>query len=263
MQGKIKNLLKSALILGMLFLPSSQKAETRQNPIAEWQKYEISVRDGLITKNEAALKLEGVTNSLSSYILSNYKIDGEEEWAFPFKNSSIGSIEKGQFKPDIIYGAPQTRGYDFLDGNKHGGHPAYDFFVLDKNFDSLDDRKNKPIEVVSVEDAVVISTNNKWDKNNNQIFDKDDIRGGKYIWSYNPKTNKFFYYAHLNEIFVKPGDAVKKGMSIATVGRTGSTAVPKEERWDKNPCPTHLHFMVLEKKMNKLVPFDYYPRYKK
>ena len=41
-------------------------------------------------------------------------------------------------------------------------------------------------------------------------------------------------YYHLNDVYVKKGDAVKRGQKIAGMGNTGATAGPI----------THLHFVV-------------------
>ena len=43
---------------------------------------------------------------------------------------SIGGVRGSGFRP---------KGYDFYDGNRHGGHPAHDIFVQDADQDALDD----------------------------------------------------------------------------------------------------------------------------
>ena len=120
-------------------------------------------------------------------------------------------------------------GYDYFDGNKHGGHPAHDIFVLDKNQDDLEDTTNKPIKVLSASGGIVVACAPNWDV-------KSDLRGGKYIFIYDPPSNGLFYYAHNREIFVTPGKIVKPGDEIAAVGRSGKSAYEKRS-------PTHLHFM--------------------
>lgn len=47
------------------------------------------------------------------------------------------------------------------------------------------------------------------------------------------------YYAHNREIFVSPGDILRPGDRIATVGRTGLNARKKRS-------PTHLHLTCLK-----------------
>ena len=56
----------------------------------------------------------------------------------------------------------------------------------------------------------------------------------------------------MKDIFVKPGEFVRKGDALGTVGRTGYLA-------DKKTSPTHVHLMVLEYDQGILKPFDYLP----
>jgi murein DD-endopeptidase MepM/ murein hydrolase activator NlpD len=49
--------------------------------------------------------------------------------------------------------------------------------------------------------------------------------------------SRYYYYAHLNEIFVNVGQIVSKGDRLGTVGRTGVKAYPKSS-------PTHLHLVI-------------------
>jgi murein DD-endopeptidase MepM/ murein hydrolase activator NlpD len=77
----------------------------------------------------------------------------------------------------------------------------------------------KKTPVVAVKDGVITTIGNGG-------------RGGKYIWlkSYDDKYT--YYYAHLDQQHVKPGQAVKKGEVIGTVGNTGNAKL----------TPPHLHF---------------------
>lgn len=233
------------------------------NPVSEWQNYEIAVRDGKLSKPDAIIKLAPLISGLSSYTASGFektsssnpplekgdKVGFDDDcWAFPLKGYNIRAMDKNAFKPGIRYGHYNTKGYDFFDGNKHGGHPAYDVFIHDKNQDTLDDKTKKPVEALSMTDCLVLSLNTGWTK-------ESVLRGGNYIWLYSAKQNKFFYYAHLKDIFVKPGQFVKKGELIATVGRTGRLAA-------KKTSPTHVHLMALEYRDGKLLPFDYYQKLK-
>jgi murein DD-endopeptidase MepM/ murein hydrolase activator NlpD len=124
----------------------------------------------------------------------------------------------------------QPEGYDFFDGNRHKGHPGHDIFIRDNNQDGLDDRTGKPIDVISVSSGIVVSANLSWEPSS-------PIRGGNYIWVYDPIKSRYYYYAHLTEIFVKVNDIVSREDSLGTVGRTGVKAYPKRS-------PTHLHFVV-------------------
>jgi murein DD-endopeptidase MepM/ murein hydrolase activator NlpD len=124
----------------------------------------------------------------------------------------------------------QIQGYDFFDGNDHMGHPGHDIFIRDKNQDGIDDSTRKPVEVVSISTGIVVSINLRWEPSS-------PIRGGNYIWIYDPIKSRYYYYAHLNEIFVNVGQIVSRGDPLGTVGRTGVKAYLKSS-------PTHLHFVV-------------------
>jgi len=69
--------------------------------------------------------------------------------------------------------------------------------------------------------------------------------GGKVIWI-EGKDNKSFYYAHLDEQLVKPGDYVKVGETIGLVGSTGNASA----------SAPHLHFGIY---MTGLAPVNPMP----
>jgi hypothetical protein len=60
----------------------------------------------------------------------------------------------------------------------------------------------------------------------------DTPRGGKNVWVRG--DNRSFYYAHLDSIAVSPGDRVRRGDVLGTVGNTGNAITT-------NP---HLHFGI-------------------
>ena len=126
----------------------------------------------------------------------------------------------------------QSQGYDFFDGNRHKGHPGHDIFIQDKDQDGIDDSTGKPANVISTSSGIVVSINLDWTPSS-------PIRGGNYIWIYEPIGSRYYYYAHLNEIIVEIGQIVARGEPLGTVGRTGKNAYPKRS-------PTHLHFTVQE-----------------
>ncbi|GAA4902822.1 M23 family metallopeptidase [Mucilaginibacter defluvii] len=162
------------------------------------------------------------------------------QWVFPLKGyraNAIGGVNGNGY----IF-----KGYSYLDGNKHKAHPAHDVFITDRDQNDLDDRTNKPVDVLSVDDGVVIACSNIWDAGST-------LRGGKYIWVYHPQYNYVTYYAHNRELFVKPGDEVKQGQKIAEVGRTGFSAYRKRS-------PTHLHFSAFSLADNVPVPFNPYSK---
>lgn len=216
---------------------------TGPGPIDEWQKYEVRVRDQKIEKQKAIRIFPVIYDALKKYC-SKFSLQKRENWIFPVKNYGIKDVGKGGFQPDNHYGSSGIKGYDFFDGNLHGGHPAYDIFIHDKNHDSLDDRTEKPVDILAPLDLVILSVNTGWEKGS-------EIRGGIYIWAINPLHDMLFYFAHLKEVNVSAGSFCKAGTTLSKIGRTGKNAFPKRS-------PTHLHLMVLKVKKRKPVPFDYW-----
>jgi len=217
--------------------------ERSANVIDKWDDFEKTVRDGTISKDSAKKVFTSLYEELKKYS-DKYEFDTlTSSWAFPVGGYGMGAVGKGGFKPDIYYGGSTIKGYDFYDGNKHGGHPAYDIFILDKNQDCLDDNSKKPVNIVAPVDLMILSYFKDWVKGSG-------IRGGNYVWALDPIGNKIFYFAHMDSIFVKGGDFCKKGSPIGTMGRSGKNA------WVER-CPTHLHMMVLKIEGNELTPLDY------
>lgn len=193
------------------------------------------VRDGLIKKPEALKKLKELLPLVAKYYYEQGgKQDNKADWVFPLAGYNAKAIG-GKNGNGYI-----ASGYNYFDGNKHGGHPAHDIFINDKNQDGIDDATGKPVKVRSVSYGIVVATENNWQPGSEQ-------RGGNYIWIYVPGSNLFFYYAHNSKVLVHICDVVKPGDVIAEVGRTGFNAYKKRS-------PTHLHLMQLA--LDK----DYYPR---
>ncbi|MFB3886736.1 MAG: M23 family metallopeptidase [Thermodesulfobacteriota bacterium] len=216
-----------ALLISTLFLISIPIPIPSQiDPASEWNLLYVKIRDRRITKGEALNKLKEIEVFLKEFYLKNSEKEFDEGLCFPLKGYSfhfIGGKRGSGYQP---------QGYDFFDGNDHRGHPGHDIFIWDKNQDGLDDRTGKPAEVLSVSPGIVVSVHSNWRPSN-------PLRGGNYIWTFEPIKSRYHYYAHLNEIFVKVGQIVSKGDRLGTVGRTGVNAYPKRS-------PTHLHFVVHE-----------------
>lgn len=220
----------------------------KDDSIERWQALQADIRNESIARDKASAELADLTAKLKALALKRHAFK-EEKWAYPLKGYSWSYIEKRDFFPNAVYGPYKTRGYDFFDGNRHGGHPAHDIFIMDKNQDSRDDVTKKMVNVASMTDALVISTCYEWMKGSK-------LRGGKYVWTYNPAEDKFFYYAHMKNVLVQPGQLVRKGDILGTVGRTGLLAAMKRS-------PSHIHLMVLEYKNGKMLPYDYYKKIKR
>lgn len=200
-----------------------------------WNALEKNIRDNKISEKDARETFFSLINKIKLYT-DSLNLEYSDKWKFPVNGyTDDNAIGKGGFQP---------QGYNFFDGNKHGGHAAYDIFVNDKNQDDIDDKTKKPVTISAPVDLLVLSINKGWEKSS-------EIRGGNYIYGYNPKANLILYFAHLDSIKITEGAVVKKGDVLATLGRTGKNAYPKRS-------PTHLHFMALKIKGDELVPFDYY-----
>jgi len=219
------------LFVCILFYPSPILSQT--DPATEWNLLYPKIRDGLISKKEAQERLKELEASLKLLYSRTTHLEQNDRLWFPLKGygpSAIGGKEGSGY---------QTLGYDFFDGDQHKGHPGHDIFIRDKNQDCLDDTTGKPVEVVSASSGIIVSVNDHWGPSS-------PIRGGNYVWVFDPIKGRYYYYAHLGEIFAQVGQLVSKGERLGTVGRTGVKAFPKRS-------PTHLHFTIHQSK-------DGYPR---
>ncbi len=144
----------------------------------------------------------------------------------------------------------QSAGYDYFAGNRHGGHPAHDIFIRDRNQDGRDDRTGQPVEVRSLTGGVVVALSTSWATGS-------PLRGGNYVWVYAPATHSLFYYAHNATVRVELGMLIQPGDVLATVGRTGRNA-------SQPRSPTHLHLMQLTlDARHRPHPTDCYPHLQK
>jgi hypothetical protein len=218
-------------------------------PIQEWDRFEKSVRDQLLPKDSLRAlfpplyrALRGVPPLKASGPFPGTV--GDSAWVFPVQGYSLASVGKGGFRPAIRYGGSSIQGYDFFDGNRHGGHPAYDIFIRDKDRDCRDDLTGTKVLVVAPTRLVVLSTEKEWRPGSG-------LRGGKYLWAMAVDADLLLYFAHLDSLIANPGDTVAAGGRLGMVGRTGTNAYPARS-------PTHLHFMALKVGNDAPEPFDYY-----
>jgi len=212
------------LALATIALAQEQQIKTLA---AQFDSVNTSVRDNKIDKAQALKKIQNILPELqTAYNKLKPNEAKKEKLIFPvegYSSKDIGGTRGEGYVP---------KGYDYFDGNKHGGHPAHDIFIKDKNQDSKDDATGRFVNVLSVSNGIVVALEKHWDN-------ASSLRGGKYIYIYSPSDNALFYYAHNNEVLVNIGQIINKGDTIATVGRTGLNAFKKRS-------PTHLHFMKLE-----------------
>ena len=154
-------------------------------------------------------------------------------WVFPLRGYGPAAIggRRGE-------GYRAAESYDFFDGNSHGGHPAHDVFIRDRDYDDKDDRTKQPVDVLSITSGVVVCVNREWTPDSMDSKRRQSIRGGKYVWVYDPVSDGLMYYAHLRDVSCVIGQFVRPGDLLGTVGRTGKNAFPHRS-------PTHLHLMFL------------------
>lgn len=155
---------------------------------SDFNELNILIRDGQISKTEARKRL----NAKLAEIRTEYYLSGgldytSEQWVFPLAGYTSNNMEKAKnhgFFP---------KGYDFFSGNRHGGHPAYDIYIRDKNQDSRDDSSGKAVSVISMTGGIVVASEKSWQKGS-------VLRGGNYLWIYDPADNLLVYYAHNEEL---------------------------------------------------------------
>jgi hypothetical protein len=107
-------------------------------------------RDGRISKvaarTELSMRLVEIRNEY-------YQRDGRDysstDWAFPPTGYDARPIDKGRSHGFV------PSGCDFFGGNHHGGHPAYDIFIRDRNQDSRDDRS--VLDIHPKQKAIIVS----------------------------------------------------------------------------------------------------------
>ena len=224
-------------LLIFCMIPPSASSQPLVGTALEWQDFERQVRDSALSWQEGEKLLAYWADRLEKeFPPARFR----KEITFPLAGYSlrdVGGKNGDGYKPE---------GYRFLDGNRHLGHPAQDVFVRDRNQDGRDDLTAGPVEVLALAEGIVLSVFSDWNASDH----RREIRGGNYIWIYHPGLKAFSYCAHLEKIFVNPGNLVQGGEPIATLGRTGKNASVARS-------PTHLHLMVLS--LKNMQPLDPYP----
>ena len=204
-------------------------------PCVAFDRLDKQIRDGRLPRTEArrqfALQIAELDACLAG---DNARAAEPGRWIFPLRGYAPATAGAAQ--------GYVTSGYDYFDGNRHGGHPSFDLFIIDRDQDSLDDRTGEPVTVVSMTGGIVVAAETEW-------AEGSPLRGGKYLWIYDPDKRLLIYYAHNRDLLVAVGDRVEPGTPIATVGRSGFNAA-------KRRSPTHLHLTVLEVGVGRPQPLD-------
>jgi murein DD-endopeptidase MepM/ murein hydrolase activator NlpD len=197
------------------------------------------IRDNRIGREPARAELKRLLAEIREEYYRAGGIDyPKTAWVFPLAGYTVGAIEGGRRHGFI------PSGYDYFTGNRHGGHPAFDIFIHDRGQKGLDTRTGAPVKVLSLTGGVVVALEREWEQGSR-------LRGGKYLWIYDPANDLLVYYAHNGGLQVGLGDVVKPGDVVATVGRSGYNAA-------KRRSPTHLHLSVLKVTDGRPLPVNTY-----
>lgn len=227
----LRALIALLVVLAPVARPSSAGLAARAfqasvNLSARFDALYADIRDQHIARDAAREKVRELLPLIKQDFYARGGKDAPKDaWRFPVEGyaaSSIGGTNGSGYLPD---------GYDWFDGYKGKGHPGHDIFIRDRNQDELDDVTGKPVNVLSISSGIVVAYSPDWKAGS-------ILRGGRYLYIYDPSQNGIFYYAHQRSLLVKPGDIVSPGQVIATVGRSGRNAAAPRS-------PTHLHVMFL------------------
>jgi hypothetical protein len=245
-------LLLTTLLLALPAGNGSAADDTLQPPVSEvvsppscascqeFDRLNSLIRDGKIPKETARAEIPGLLHRIKQWYdqAGGNRVE-RAEWVFPLKGYMAPAVGGGRTHGYL------SKGYNYYDGNRHGGHPSLDIFIRDRNQDDRDDRIGEYVAVLSVCGGIVVGRETEWREGST-------LRGGKYLWIYDPSTDHLFYYAHLREAVVSVGTIVAPGDPLGFVGRTGLNA-------HKKRSPTHLHLTCLSTATSSLLPEYLYP----
>ncbi len=257
-----------AVVLGVANLASSQvipiipTEPTLYNYCQDFQTLYVEIRRQTITPTDARIRFSVIMNGLKARFAgedSAYGAIMDADTLTRADSVSLDSLQRTRsyfafpirgYGPSAIGGTHgegyRGSGFDLFDYKVRGSHPAQDIFVRDTNQDGIDDRTQKPVDVLAMTSGVVLAIETGWKPGS-------EYRGGNWIWVYDPALHGLFYYAHNNVIDVTPGQWVQAGQKLATMGRTGFNAY-------KTRSPTHLHLMYLHLLPSGLpIPRNPYP----
>jgi len=225
---------------GLPLLPgSSASANPLSSLCLRFNGLNTSIRDNTIDSRSARIELRRILSEVrDEYHRTGVREYSKSNWVFPLAGYDARAIGGGRRH------GYSARGYDYFSGNRHGGHPAFDIFIRDRNQGSLDDINGTPVNVLSLTGGVVVALEREW-------LLGSTLRGGKYLWIYDPANDLLVYYAHNGELSVGLGDIVKPGDVLASVGRSGYNAA-------KGRSPTHLHLMAVRVQDGRIMPHDIY-----
>lgn len=195
-----------------------------QSPPQRFRELLVDIRTMAISPYDAEKRFQAIMRELHRNYPPAFTDSAQVKIVFPLLGKNYRSVGgNGQ--------GFRGNGFDLFDHTVSGSHPAHDIFIYDRNHDCIEDTSGEYIGVVAVSGGVVIANEMDW-------HEGMDFRGGNYVWLYDFQTGGLWYYAHLREVYVYPGQLVKAGDKIGEVGRSGFNAIA-------NRSDTHLHLMHL------------------
>ncbi|MPR35386.1 M23 family metallopeptidase [Salmonirosea aquatica] len=202
-------------------------SEQMLNYVHQFQQIQIDIRECNVSPDSAARAFQATMRNIQSVLplLDSCRDDAANRFVYPLRGYlprySIGGNGRGF----------RAKGFDLFDADARGSHPAHDLFIRDGNQDNLDDHMCLPVDLLSFSQGVVLATDTTWQP-------ESELRGGNFVWVYDPCLNGLFYYAHNSRVVVQPGQWVQSGQKLGEIGRTGLNAY-------KGRSPTHVHMMFL------------------
>jgi peptidoglycan LD-endopeptidase LytH len=192
----------------------------------KWDALDKKIIFRQIDKETGAKLLEEYEKELVKYFLEEGgRFVQRKDWVFPLRNFTLVTHrdEGEDYKDDE---------FDYFQGSDTKGHPAHDIFILDNDKNLLDDSTGKPVDIVTMSSGVVVAVDTTW-------YVGSYLRGGQYVKIFDPTNYKYFYYSHLSQVNVKPGQIVNAGDKIGEVGRTGRKTIMPQGK-------THLHVALMK-----------------
>lgn len=216
----------SAIIISISIGASYSQTSPEKNIGEKWNELDKGIINQTIDTDDAIDLMKEYEPLIKKYFRQqNGLVTPRTDWVFPLNNFT--SIRYRDYGNDF-----RITGYDYFQGSNTKGHPAHDIMILDMNKDLLDDSTLKPVDVVSMSSGIVVATDTTWAPGSL-------LRGGKYVKIFDVTNEGLFYYSHLSEVTVKPGDVIAAGDKIGEVGRTGRNAIAPSGK-------THLHVAFLK-----------------
>lgn len=219
-------MLKTIFTISITLLLTQNIFSQPKNICDKWDILDSLITNAMIDEDDAIDLMKEYEPELRKYFRQKKgMMTSRNSWVFPLNNyTSIYYRENGNDYRDA--------NYDYFQGSNTKGHPAHDIMILDSNKDLLDDVTLKPVDVVSMSGGIVVATDTTWKPGSL-------LRGGMYVKIYDVTNSGYFYYSHLSQVNVEPGDIVSPGDKIGEVGRTGRKAILK-------PGKTHIHVAYLK-----------------